>query len=873
MGLPLRGRNVNAKERRASAGAMQDYRLPTSLRPVRCAIHLDADPARPTFSGTVRIEAEASAALPEVRLHATGLRVREAFVTQGGKRVAAPVAERKEVGQVVLQVPVAAGTLTIEVAYEGDVAKGMAGLYHAKDGHDVCLATQCEATDARAFVPCFDEPGFKAVFEWTVTAPEGMVVLANTAAVRKEGTTWTFTPTPRMSSYLLALAIGPFEGTAPTEERGVPFQVFAIGGKHPLGATAQAFSHRLLAWYEDYFGQPYAFGKYDQVAIPSFAFGAMENPGLVTFRPSLLLLDPAKATWDERKDVNLVVAHEFAHMWFGNLVTMAWWDDLWLNEAFAEWVAHKSTAELSPELDVWTRFRQRAAGALATDALAATHAIYHPVKTAQEAQEMFDAITYGKGSAVMRMLEAYLGPDRFRAGLRAYMAEFRFANAKGPDLWRHLAAASGQDVGAIMGAWVTKPGHPVVRAGWDGHLQLRQERARSSPGPAEPGAWPVPMVVRYADDAGTHTHPVLFGQAQATVELPVRGRLRWLWPNAGDVGFFRCSLEGPLLQQALASGGLAPEEQAALLRDLWGELRAGNVAPEAFLAAFEGIAARLQPGARYDLVGHLVGTLRGLEALLEAKGEEPALAGLRQAARVWLRPAYEADARAGAAAPPDARKRRASLLRGLAAIARDPAAAAEARAAAAQERADAGALDPDLAAAAVASEAVLGDGATLAVHMAEHRARRDANAAPQLVERYLYSLGAFRGAGEVDRVLAELASGTIAPQAVGPILRGMLGEPHSATAAWRHLQAHWPKLKESLGEAWVAILVEGSGELPVDLEAEVLAFWGRELHGAAGQALGRAKERLAARRAFEARVGPALASWAARLPRAFVPAR
>ncbi|MEA3203271.1 MAG: puromycin-sensitive aminopeptidase, partial [Thermoplasmata archaeon] len=612
------------------------HRLPRTVRPLRYDLHLDADPARPEFSGTLALAVEVVEPTREVVLHAKRLRIAWATVEQAGaeQQLAVTLDAAREEATLRAPLPLKPGPARIQVAYAGPVAQGMAGLYLSQDGSERCLATQCEATDARAIVPCLDEPDRKAVFALRVTAPTGQTVLANGAAILQQAvggkTTWTFAPTPPMSSYLLALAIGPFEGTAPVEARGVPFRVWALAGKHRLGAHGRDLAARMLPWYEDYFGQPYAFGKYDQVAVPSFAFGAMENAGLVVFRPSLVLIDPAAAAWDERKDVALVVAHEFAHMWFGDLVTMAWWDDLWLNEAFAEWMAHRCVAALAPDLDVWARFRARAASAMATDALASTHPIYTPVETPAQAQELFDAITYGKGSATMRMLEQYLGEDAFRAGLRTHMAKHRLGNATGADLWSALQQASSQDVPAIMKDWVQQPGHPTVAARWDPaarKLHLAQHRTRSSPlSPRNEALWRVPLVITYEDDAGEHTVRHLLERREESVPLPVQGTLRWLWPNAGDVGFYRCTLDPLLLAMGLDHARrLRPEERIGLLRDLWHQVRCAELGSDAFMAAF---ARLLDAESPYTVVQQAVQLLRGVERILEVQGS-PAVGPLR----------------------------------------------------------------------------------------------------------------------------------------------------------------------------------------------------------------------------------------------------
>ncbi|MHB8634564.1 MAG: M1 family metallopeptidase, partial [Thermoplasmatota archaeon] len=305
-------------------------RLPRSFVPSRYDLHLEADPKRVPFSGRLSIRGRMVEATRTLTLNGKRLRVTEAAAVQKG-RVRARVthlAKREEI-LLTFSRPLAPGAVRVEIAYRGRVSSSMEGLYLSRDGAEVCLATQCEATDARAIFPCLDEPDRKARFAWKVTAPAGLQVLANGALERRRVVgnkeVWTFRPTAPMASYLAAVAIGPFAGTPERTARGVPFRVWALGGKAPLGKTGRDFAARLLPWYHDYFGQPYAFGKYDQVAVPSFAFGAMENAGLVVFRASLILVDEKTAAWDDRRDLSLVVAHEFAHMWFGDLVTMAWW--------------------------------------------------------------------------------------------------------------------------------------------------------------------------------------------------------------------------------------------------------------------------------------------------------------------------------------------------------------------------------------------------------------------------------------------------------------------------------------------------------------------------------------------------------------------
>jgi hypothetical protein len=369
----------------------------------------------------------------------------------------------------------------------------------------------------------------------------------------------------------------------------------------------------------------------------------------------------------------------------------------------------------------------------------------------------------------------------------------------------------------------------------------------------------VPLVVQYEDDAGIHTVRHLLDKPEGTLPLQVEGRLRWAWPNAQDVGFYRAAPDDALLAGLLDNAKrLRPEERIGLLRDLWHQVRCGDRGADAFMAAF---ARLLDAEAPYTVVQQAVQLLRGAERVLEIQGRAEALRILRGWVAAKLGDGYRAMGPARKGEDPMARERRAALLRAMAAIAREPRAVADARRIAAAERAQE-VPDATLAAAAVAAEALNGDEATLKVHLATAAQRRDAAAAPQDVERYLYVLPAFRDPSLVAQVLATLHSGTLSPQAVGPILRAMLTEPHSQRAAWAHLQANWPALREKLGEAWVAILVEACGELPPSLAPDVQAFFDANLAGAAGQAYGRAKERLVEMAEALPRFAAGIEAWA-----------
>ncbi len=849
------------------------YRLPEHVRPTRYDVHLDARPGRPEFHGRVRIAIRGRDPLHTVELHARGLELRDVRATAGDATVEGLVRAHPEQETVTIVLPtiLPAGDAVLDIAFAGRVSAGLSGLYVARDGPESCLATQCQSTDARAIFPCFDEPIFKARLAWTVTTDSGPTVLANGALESREESadgksrTWRFAATPPIPVYLAALVIGELASTPESRERGVPLRVWSVRGKEHLGAFAHSLTQKLLPWYEDYFATPYPYGKYDQVAVPGFAAGAMENAGLVSFRQIYLLLNARTASWKQERQVARVVAHEFAHMWFGNLVTMRWWDDLWLNEAFAEWMAHKAVAAIEPRYRVWDLQIAARAGALTADALASSHSIYSPVSTPEQATELFDAITYDKGAAVMRMLERYLGEDAFRAGLRSYMMEFAEANAAGADLWRHLRAASREPVDRIMAAWITQAGHPVVSARLEiadrsAHLHLSQRRFFSDPRAApSPETWPVPVVMRFEDDAGVRERRALLDAREVVVPLESRGSVKWLTANAGGVGVYRQDLDDVLLARLLDHrSALDAGEQVALLDDLWGLARAGARPLPRFLATLAAFAATKD----HAVLDRVVDYLRTIEDMILETGDDVALFKYR----TWCRRTFRADldalgwdGRPGES--PDDAARRAALADAVATLGRDGDAVRAAVRLAEREAADPTGVDPALAPVVVHLAAKLGDRRRFDWNVRVYEARRAMGASPQETERYLYSFIAFETPELVAAALRLMDANVLPQESHGPLLRAMLARRHAQSAAWEYVKANWSGLRSRLGDMWMGFLVEASGNLPLRHRADLLAFYDANLHGLAEQSRRRAIEALDQRVEFRNRVRTELLQW------------
>jgi len=418
---------VRKQAGKKGAAAGGGHRLATDCVPVEYDLHVEVDPQDgDAYRGEVTLLLRLAQARHSVELHADALQITSARVEVGERTQQGSVRLRpdRETAVISFREALPAGIARLRIAFRSTLRSDLRGLYKARSGERRYAFTQLEAADARRFFPCFDEPAFKARFRVAVTTAVTNTVLANSPVGWEESAgegrkTVHFLPTPPLSTYLVALAVGPLESSPPTRCGTTEIRVWHVPGKGALTAFSLEVARETLARLEKYFDLPYPYAKLDLVAAPDFEAGAMENAGAVFFRETLLLVDPDTVTLGEKKRVGEVICHELAHMWYGDLVTMAWWDDLWLNEAFATWMAFQIVDDWKPEWKMWQEFEKGRSAALSLDALASTHPIYTTVSTPAEATANFDLITYEKGAAVVRMLERYLGPKPFRAGVRA----------------------------------------------------------------------------------------------------------------------------------------------------------------------------------------------------------------------------------------------------------------------------------------------------------------------------------------------------------------------------------------------------------------------------------------------------------------------
>jgi puromycin-sensitive aminopeptidase len=629
------------------------------------------------------------------------------------------------------------------------------------------------------------------------------------------------------------------------EVRGIPVRSWSLPEKLRLASFGQTVALEVLPRLEDYFGLPYAFGKLDQVAVPDFEAGAMENAGLITYREVLLLLDPESASLAQKKRLAEVVTHELAHQWFGNWVTMAWWDDLWLNEAFATWMAFKIVDGWKPEWRLWLEFDASKAAALQLDALRATHPIRAEVHNAGEAGESFDAITYEKGGAVLRMIERYLGEAPFRDGIRAYMRKFAKANAVADDLWAALAESSKQPVLELANAWIRQAGFPLVQVSRAGgrSVSLTQRRFYSDPDAVESSGsaqrWPVPMIFRYRDATGIHEHRFLFTDGDAKVELPGTGELAWVCANAGAAGFFRVAYDQRGLHElAQHLGDLAPAEKVALLSDQWALVRAGKAEIAAFLDLCSAFGAEEDHAVLDELGGRLAQVVQRLVADRDRSRFQDFVAellGKQMDAVGWDPKSGEDDA---------ARLRRAALVRTLGLTARSQPVMSEAVARLERYLSGQGnALEPNLYDAAVTIAARAGDLARFDQFLARFRSETD----PAFRRRFLFSLAAFEAAEPCRRAQELAFTDTVPLQEMSSYLGGLLANPSARDPFWKTLRERWDAIAARLANAPMLMrrVVEAMGLLVERRQLEeVEAFLATHPLDAATQAIAQTLEKL-----------------------------
>ncbi|HEU4366662.1 MAG TPA: M1 family metallopeptidase [Methylomirabilota bacterium] len=851
---------------------MDPYRLPRTAVPVRYDIRLEPDLTTRTFHGEETIAVDVAEPVSAIDLNAVELALDEAVVLDARgreQRAAVSLDEAAERARLVFAEPLAAGGARLRIVFRGTLNDKLRGFYRSvykgpSGATRTMAATQFEATDARRAFPCWDEPAFKAVFAVTLAIDPALTAVSNTRIVAetREGDRKVvrFADTIKMSTYLVAFVVGELEHTEPALVGATPLSVWCAPGKRRLAAFGQESAVATLRYFENYYGLPYPGDKLDLLAIPDFAAGAMENLGAITFRETALLVDGNAASHAELQRVADVVAHENAHMWFGDLVTMSWWNGIWLNEAFATFMEMLAVDDWKPEWQRWVAFGVSRAAALSVDGLHSTRPIEFPVRAPREADAMFDVLTYEKGASVLRMLEQYLGSEIFREGVRDYLRAHAFANADTGDLWAALGRASRQPIPAVMDNWIFAPGYPLVSVAVEGgQLVLRQQRftylpeplrwygaaAPAAPGPA---GWQVPVQLRIAADGRESVDRLLLAEGETRRPLPAG--FESVIVNEGGHGFYRVRYDGDLLTRLLGRlPRLAAIERFNLVNDAWAVTAAGLMPASEYLELTDRFRDERDKNVWSALLGPLGALNRlvrpadrpGLEALVRDRAA-PALAALG-----WTPRAGEDEL---------TRQLRGDLVRALGTLGNDP--EVQARAAELYGAHERGVeVDPNVLPALIAVLAQAGDEARYEAFLLRFRAA----ATPQEEQRYLYALTAFRQPALVEQTLVRTINGEIRTQDAPFVVRTMLMLVHSRGQAWEFVKHQWDTMDRLYPKHGLRRMAEGViGLATPEWEADVHRFFQERKIDLGGKTLEQYLEQLRVAVALREREGAALSS-------------
>ena len=789
------------------------HRLPRVVVPTHYTLIFSPDLAAGHFEGTADIDATVREATSVVSLNALDLDIRDAWFEVAGRQVAAEAETDVAHERVHLRAPepLPPGPLRVHLGFAGGLNDRLRGFYRSTFVDDagveqVLATTQFEATDARRAFPCWDEPDFKATFAITMIVDSSSSVVSNALETRADIVEGgrrrvEFATTMPMSTYLVAFVVGPLSMTPTIDVDGTPLRVVTRPDRAHLAPFALDVAAFCLRYFAQYFDRPYPGDKLDLVAIPDFAFGAMENLGCVTFRETALLVDPQTATQPELQRVVDVIAHELAHMWFGDLVTMRWWNGIWLNEAFATFMEMKATDAYRPEWQRWTDFGLSRTAAFDVDSLASTRPIEFEVVSPSDAEAMFDVLTYEKGAAVVRMLEQYLGESRFRDGIRQYIRRHAYGNTETSDLWDALESASGEPVRRAMETWIFQRGYPVVTVtGIDGSaITVEQTRFLFGSESADE-RWSIPLRVRVSTPAGPRESRVLLEDRSMTIDLPDGASVvgdATINLNVDSSGFYRAHLPDQVLDEVIGRGaaGFSPIERYSFIDDAWALTVAGRLEAARFLDVVDGFATDDDLSVWQRMIGALDTLWR-----VVAPADRP---WFQQRVDAIVRPKHDAFA-ARRLDDDRARQLRATLFGALGRLADDPDTIARARAILRD-----GDDDPALVAASIG---VVARHATPADYD-EFVSRLQHATSPQDEERYRGALADVADPTLFAHTLEMCGDDRIRTQDAPYLLARAMQNRFCGFDAWRFVAENWESVIARFPSNSIARMLSGIGAL------------------------------------------------------------
>jgi aminopeptidase N len=783
-------------------------RLPDTVTPHHYILKFTPDLKTAKFAGEETIHGDVNRPTKEVVLNALEIDFHQVTIQAlpGGPVQTAKVTLQPEKEQATFTVDqeLPKGPVEIKVEYTGTLNDQLRGFYLSKSKTRRYAMTQMEPTDARRAFPCWDEPAYKAPFDISVVADEGDTAISNGRIEKDEPGpgpgkhTITFSRTPKMSTYLVALGVGDFKCLEGSSD-GIPIRICTTPDKVELGKVALESAEHILHFYDQYYSIKYPYGKLDVVASPDFSAGAMENTADIVYREVLLLVDERTASPDFRKLVADVLAHEMAHQWFGDLVTMKWWDDIWLNEGFATWMSPKPVRAWHPEWNNRLDEVQSDNEAKGVDSLAATRAIRTPANTPAEISGLFDAIAYNKTAAVLRMVESYLGPETYRQGVNQYLKEHAYGNATAEDFWNTMARVSGKPVDKIMKSFVDQPGVPLVSvsakcAGGSTTVQLKQQRFfydRKAMEAANGEVWQIPVCLRSLGPSGKEeTQCQLLTRKEQSFTL--QGCAPWVAGNAGALGYYRTAYapdDYAKLTSAVAKN-LSAEEQMTLVADQWALVREGRSSLGDFLHLAEQMKG-VRNRSAWATIANSLNDIADYYATAEDRGQYQAWV------RNLLQPTLqELDWRPSPEESQERRGLRPIVIFTLGYAGRDPEVIAEATRLVEQSMSNPGSVDPTLLRNLTQLAAINGDSALYDKYLA---AMKDAKS-PEEYYRFFYGLADFRRPELVERNLEYALSPEVRNQDATGFLGSMLGsgDPQVRAQAWAFIKSHWAELEKRM---------------------------------------------------------------------------
>ena len=821
-------------------------RLDGNVIPSHYRLLFEPNLAAGTFRGEETIDVEVRKPSKDITLNAIEIVFDSASVTSGGKKHAARVSLDPDSETATLHLDrEISGAATVAIAFRGRLNDQLRGFYLSRTNARRYAVTQFEATDARRAFPSFDEPAMKATFDISVIVDKGDTAISNGRIVSDKPRphsrqhTIRFATTPKMSTYLVALLVGDFQcsegGIA-----GVPIRICATPDKVQLTKFALRATEKELAFYNDYYGIKYPFGKLDIIAVPDFEAGAMENTAAITFRETALLVDENGAVGAQKK-VAEVVAHEVAHQWFGDLVTMKWWNDVWLNEGFADWITPKAVAAFNPAWRVADDQALDTAHALDTDALQSTHPIRVTVETPEEINEIFDAISYNKTAAVLRMVEGFVGEPAFREGIRAYVRKYAYSNAAAEDFWSTMTAVTKQPFDRMMPSFVQQPGAPLVsvstRCDGDttilGLSQRRMFRSRARFLAGSNERWAIPLVIKDLDHP-QNLRKVLF--SDAAVDVKMAGCTPNLFVNAGGTGYYRtqyASQSAPRnAQQTLTS-----PEQIVYLNDEWALVQIGERSVPDYLAEVQ----RFQGSRDRGVLTIIANALSSIGKNMTTPADQAAYASW---VRTFLSPLEQSLGWTPAPGESDEeRQLRAVIIRTLGETGGDAETLRHARALAGALLKDRSAVDASLRSAVLDLAAIDGDAALYDAYVAQ----LDKSLPPDDHYNFVYALSSFRDPALLKRSLDYGLSERIRSQDRPSFLGSLIENPALRKEAWNYLQAHWGDVQSTISPWSMPYVVRSVGSLCDEGDADdVKKFFDEHRERAAARTVRQSIEQIAA---------------------------